>query len=133
MLKVIGAVLVIGCGVVLGLGYVTELRRRCAALRAFTDALPALRREICDFLTPTQEAIEVSGVRFDSVREWAEAEQLERVLGRYGAEEQREAIVRAEIRLLGELEKLESESKSKGRVVAAGCISAGLMAVILLI
>jgi hypothetical protein len=129
----IGALLVIGCSITLGLGYIMDLRRRFRVLKEFIDALPVLRREICDFLTPTQEAIELSGARFDTVRELPEVSQLERVLGRYGAEEQRIAITRTEARLTAALECLDAERKSKGRVFAATCISAGLMAAIILI
>jgi len=133
MLRITGALLVICSSITLGLGYVLDLRRKFRVLKAFADALPALRREICDFLTPTQEALERSGVKFDEVRYLPDAARLESVLGRYDAEDQRAEITRVENRMNDLLEQLESEQKYKGRVVAAGCISAGLMAAIILI
>jgi hypothetical protein len=133
MLRLIGAALVIGCCGMLGASYAMELRRKVTALRAFINALPELRREICDFLTPTEDSVRISGINFADVRGFTEVRQLERVLGRCGAEEQRIAINRAEHRLSSELDKLETERKSKGKVFAAVTLSAGLMITIILI
>jgi len=144
MFKLIGAVLVVGCCGMLSGGYIIELRKRVSALRKFTDALPILRTEICDFLTPTDEAFERAGLKNAElgISEYrygnsdviaAELSNLQRVLGRCGTEEQRIAITRAETRLNELLAKLESERSAKGKVFAATAISAGLMVAIILI
>jgi hypothetical protein len=117
----------------LGVSYIYELKRQIRILRDFVGSLPELRREICELLTPTQEALERSGVKFAGLEQYPEVRQLERVLGRSGADDQRIAITRAETRLSAVLDKLEAERKSKGSVFAAVSLSAGLMAAIILI
>jgi hypothetical protein len=72
-------------------------------------------------------------VTFSGLESYSEVKQLERVLGRYDAEDMRIAISRAESRLTAVLDKLESERKSKGRVFAAVALSAGLMTAIVLL
>ncbi|MDR3148666.1 MAG: stage III sporulation protein AB [Oscillospiraceae bacterium] len=133
MLKVIGAAIVIAAAGTIGVMYITELRRRSRDVKAFIDALPALRREICDMLTPTIDAIVSSEIKFEPLIDIDEVRQLRRLLGKVGAEEQRIAITRTEAWMTAMYEKLERERKSKGKVFAATCLSAGLMLAIVLI
>ncbi|MDR2360999.1 MAG: stage III sporulation protein AB [Oscillospiraceae bacterium] len=133
MLKIIGAATVIAAAGTIGVTYAAELSRRARNIKSFTDALPALRREICDMLTPTLDAIAVSEIRFEPLIDIDEVRQLRRLLGKVGAEEQRIAITRAESRLTAMYEKIERERKSKGKVFAAVCLSVGLMIAIVLI
>ncbi|MDR2530048.1 MAG: hypothetical protein LBC65_00720, partial [Oscillospiraceae bacterium] len=51
MVKYIGAALVIGCCGFLGASYAAELKRQIRTLREFVNALPELRREVCELLT----------------------------------------------------------------------------------
>ncbi|NLL39734.1 MAG: hypothetical protein GX254_09155 [Clostridiales bacterium] len=58
MLRIVGALMVISCCSIIGMGYAGGLRARKKNLAGFIAALTVMRSEICDLLTPMPELLE---------------------------------------------------------------------------
>ncbi len=170
MLRLAGALLLLGGGLTLGLGAGRELARRAEALEVWRAALGLLMGELEFRLPPMPELLELLAQRasspaaevFAAAREglrrlgekpfsaiWEEAlaqcpgaltaedmEPLVRlgpVLGRYSAEAQRAAAEGARQSLAARAVQVREDMRQKGRAYAAVGLSAGALAVILLV
>lgn len=58
MLKIVGALMVISCCSIIGMGFAGGLKARKKNLAGFISALTVMKSEICDLLTPMPELLE---------------------------------------------------------------------------
>ena len=172
MIKLIGAILLVGGAAAFGMSGVFRLRGRCGSLAAVTHALGIMQSEICDKLTPmpellgqlSQEAGYPASLLFKNAEEkmsslgggssfamiWRQAVsvtpelmltgdeqavlyELGLSLGRYNADEQKNALQYARRRMEDYMRRADFTRDNNTKLHACLGVAAGIFAVVILI